>query len=192
MDYKELVAIQEKIEKYRKDLRQIISNVDEDGHRKLNPIFFLSAEVAAYKILNIWHKKMMKGEDIFDDSFSFTLGDIETMFEYREGDFSDDAVRESYEESNQLLWYDLFDYSYDMSLKTINKEIIGLYNILLIATSREGEEKEYWCINDDAEMGIIYTEAHDMIMSLEPQLLEAMLMVFEQTKIYKLHFDIFQ
>lgn len=194
LSYQESMAIQEKIVSYRDSLREIISIVDDKDCRKLNPIFFLSGEVAAYKILNIWYKQMIENKFDITNNVLLVLGEMETLLEVREKDFSDEAVESTYEEFNQILWYDLFDYHFDTSISEINYDIIGIYHMLQIANDVPIDELEDddWKINDDAEMGIIYTETHRMFMDLEPKLQDVILEVIRLTKIYKLHFDLLQ
>lgn len=195
LSYKELSAIQEKIVGYRNELRELISLVDERGHRKLNPIFFLSGEVAAYKILNIWYKQMLSNEFEVTKQVADTLNNIDCLMEARKGDFRIKEDEEDYESWSQLVWYDLFDYQYNDSVVDINKEIIK-FSWLMQAGNSIPQEKMRYCpadAEDDAEMGIIYTDTHNMFMNLEPQQLKLMVIeMMKLTKLYKLHFDIFQ
>lgn len=195
LSYKELSAIQEKIVGCRNELRELISAVDECGHRKLNPIFFLSGEVAAYKILNIWYKQMLSNEFEVTKQVTETLGNIECLMEARKGDFRIKEDEEDYEGWSQLVWYDLFDYQYNDSVVDINKEIIE-FSWLMQAGNDIPQEKMRYCpadAEDDVEMGIIYTDTHNMFMNLEPQQLKLMVIdMMKLTKLYKLHFDIFQ
>lgn len=195
LSYKELSAIQEKIVGYRNELRELISLVDERGHRKLNPIFFLSGEVAAYKILNIWYKQMLSNEFEVTKQVADTLNNIDCLMEARKGDFRIEEDEEDYESWSQLVWYDLFDYQYNDSVVDINKEIIK-FSWLMQAGNSIPQEKMRYCpadAEDDAEMGIIYTDTHNMFMNLEPQQLKLMVIeMMKLTKLYKLHFDIFQ
>ena len=195
LSYKELSAIQEKIVEYRNELRELISLVDERGHRKLNPIFFLSGEVAAYKILNIWYKQMLSNEFEVTKQVADTLNNIDCLMEARKGDFRIKEDEEDYESWSQLVWYDLFDYQYNDSVVDINKEIIK-FSWLMQAGNSIPQEKMRYCpadAEDDAEMGIIYTDTHNMFMNLEPQQLKLMVIeMMKLTKLYKLHFDIFQ
>ena len=195
LSYKELSAIQEKIVGYRNELRELISLVDERGHRKLNPIFFLSGEVAAYKILNIWYKQMLSNEFEVTKQVADTLNNIDCLMEARKGDFHIKEDEEDYESWSQLVWYDLFDYQYNDSVVDINKEIIK-FSWLMQAGNSIPQEKMRYCpadAEDDAEMGIIYTDTHNMFMNLEPQQLKLMVIeMMKLTKLYKLHFDIFQ
>lgn len=195
LSYKELSAIQEKIVGYRNELRELISLVDERGHRKLNPIFFLSGEVAAYKILNIWYKQMLSNEFEVTKQVADTLNNIDCLMEARKGDFRIKEDEEDYESWSQLVWYDLFDYQYNDSVVDINKEIIK-FSWLMQAGNSIPQEKMRYCpadAEDDTEMGIIYTDTHNMFMNLEPQQLKLMVIeMMKLTKLYKLHFDIFQ
>ena len=171
------------------------SLVDERGHRKLNPIFFLSGEVAAYKILNIWYKQMLSNEFEVTKQVADTLNNIDCLMEARKGDFRIKEDEEDYESWSQLVWYDLFDYQYNDSVVDINKEIIK-FSWLMQAGNSIPQEKMRYCpadAEDDTEMGIIYTDTHNMFMNLEPQQLKLMVIeMMKLTKLYKLHFDIFQ
>ena len=195
LSYKELTAIQEKIVGYRSELRELISEVDEKGHRKLNPIFFLSGEIAAYKIVNIWYKRMLSNEFKETKQVIDTLGNIGCLMKARKGDFRVKADEEDYEYWSQLVWYDLFDYQYNDSVVDINKEIIE-FSWLMQAANDIPEDEMKYCLadaEDDAEMGIVYTDTHNMFMNLEPQQLKLMVIeMMKLTKLYKLHFDIFQ
>lgn len=195
LSYKELSAIQEKIVGYRNGLRELISLVDERGHRKLNPIFFLSGEVAAYKILNIWYKQMLSNEFEVTKRVADTLNNIDCLMEARKGDFRIKKDEEDYESWSQLVWYDLFDYQYNDSVVDINKEIIEFSWLMQAGNGISQEEMRYCPANaeDDVEMGIIYTDTHNMFMNLEPKELKlAVIEMMKLTKLYKLHFDIFQ
>lgn len=150
LSYKELSAIQEKIVEYRNELRELISLVDERGHRKLNPIFFLSGEVAAYKILNIWYKQMLSNEFEVTKQVADTLNNIDCLMEARKGDFRIKEDEEDYESWSQLVWYDLFDYQYNDSVVDINKEIIKFSWLMQAGNSIPQEKMRYTlgCISD--------------------------------------------
>lgn len=195
LSYKELTNIQEKIVGYRNELRGLISAVDENGHRKLNPIFFLSGEIAAYKIVNIWYKQMLSNEFKATKQVIDALGNIGCLMKARKGDFRVKADEEDYEYWSQLVWYDLFDYQYNDSVVDINKEIIEFSWLMQAGNDIPQEEMRYVLADaeDDAKMGIIYTDTHNMFMNLEPpQLKQAVIEMMKSTKLYKLHFDTFQ
>lgn len=195
LSYKELSAIQKKIVGYRNELRELISLVNERGHRKLNPVFFLSGEVAAYKILNIWYKQMLSNEFEVTKQVADTLNNIDCLMEARKGDFRIKEDEEDYESWSQLVWYDLFDYQYNDSVVDINKEIIEFSWVMQAGNGISQEEMRYCTADaeDDVEMGIVYTDTHNMFMNLEPEELKlAVIEMMKLTKLYKLHFDIFQ
>lgn len=196
LSYKELTELQMKVVEFKDKLRDIISQLDERGHRKLNPIFFLSGEVAAYKLLCSWFKQMTANRFEVTKDIQIALADIESLLDVREQDFTDTSVEDWYEECSQSLWYSLFDSQFNDSIVEVNFEIIELSWVvrLLSAPSLDVAEvlTDYSAAYDDVEMGIIYTETHNMIMNLEPQKLEIALGVIDKTRIYKLHFDMFQ
>ena len=123
-----------------------------------------------------------------------TLDRIETLFEVREYDFEEAGSEESYEEFSQLLWYDLFEHQYDDAIAEINADIIGLSRIVQVLNGATLEELDSDCnmANDDIGMGIVYVETHNMIMNLEPLKREAVFEVIKKTRLYKMHFDMFQ
>ncbi|MEE0845228.1 MAG: hypothetical protein U0L71_03455 [Eggerthellaceae bacterium] len=194
LGYRKLLEIEKKIVNYKEKLQQIISYEDGKGKRKLNPIFFLGGEVAAYKVLGKWYKELLTNSFEYDDEKALILTYIENIFATREGDFSDKSTLECYEESNQLLWYYIFDDQYNQSVTDINYEIQFLANLLTLFPDTPYEELKYTDIYvyDDAAAGELYTETHQMIMGLPQDEFQLVLEVISGTQIYKYHFDVFQ
>ena len=65
ISFKDIIRYQKRIVELKDIIRGIIS-FDENGCRKIKPEHFLSGEVAAYKFLNSWVKRMTKGETVID------------------------------------------------------------------------------------------------------------------------------
>lgn len=198
LDYSDIMALQEKVANYREQLRCIISTDDENGHRKLNPIFFLSGEIAAYKLLCQWYKSMLRNEDFITKDVVQSLQSIEALLDYRTDEFSIDEVEEGYETHSQLLWYELFQSQYDDSIVALNKEIIQLFFILQLFREAVFGDKPFYdeIYEDEAEndafMGEVYSLTHAMIMKLPQNCITAALEMTKNSKLYKLHFDMFQ
>ena len=198
LSYKEINEIQEKIVKLREKVRDSVSYLDANNHRKLNFRYFLSGEVAAYKILNRWHKQMQTREYEPNKENLQTLKEIEILIEYSAKDFEDEEIVDGYEEFNQLLWYNVFSNEFK-NKKTIeiNIEIIQIFEMVDLISSelniyrKYPIEIEYSWANDTIEMGGVYAELHKRIMKLPKEMYEVISKVFSETEIMKIHFNLF-
>lgn len=197
MNYLELKKAQERIATLEKQLKEKISFIDENGNRKLNPYYFLSAEVAAYKLISSWVKKMQRWEDFIDD-------DVLQLLELIEG-----LIDESYED------YDSYEADYSMTLwyelsKTYKGEAVANFNaeIFVIASLAEVAqgtlpENTLICTVSDEELtdanwaSYAYSVAHDYLISLSKEQLEEFArsgfgINASKGELYKLHFNLFE
>lgn len=196
MDYLETIEIQEQIIGYKEILKERISYVDEKGRRKLDPYYFLSAEVAAYKLLIIWEEKLQSDLEAIDDDVTDLLDLIEML------------VNESYEdyqiyeaEINMPLWHELCLGFGGEALAAFNAEIIVLASLIESKQGTDLNDTLICSINDEELTdpdfaSYAYSIVHDYLISLSSEQLEQ----FAETgfglnsskgELYKLHFNLF-
>lgn len=197
MNYLEQIRIQEKIARYKDQIRDKISYVDECGNRKLNSYYFLSAEVAAYKLLNNWNKRMLRGEDVISDEVKYLLTLIESLLSEEYEDYSEYEA-----EISMPLWYRLISGAEGESYFEFNKEV---FIVASMAEMSHGTELEstlaatvnYDDLGDPNIVSYAYSLAHDYLISMKTDAFE----VFAKQglgkdlgkgELYKFHFNLFQ
>ena len=196
MDYLEMMDIQERIIDYEKRLKDRISYIDDQGNRKLDPYYFLSAEVAAYKLLRSWKKKLDDDLDVLDDHVSDLLDLIKQLV---------DESYESYEsyeaEISMPLWYELAKEYSDNAFSSINAEIVVMAS--LIETKQGIDPRETMIVTmsdedltDPNSVSYAYSIVHDYLISLSKEKLEEFAEIgfglnAQQGNLYKLHFNLF-
>ena len=196
MDYLEIMETQERIISYKNRLRDRISTVDDAGNRKLNPYYFLSAEVAAYKLLCSWEKQIKESVDFFDDANRELLDTIEILIDESYQDY------ETYEaEISMPLWFELSkDFEGD-ALRAFNAEIILVASLI---ESKQGTDpsETLICSMSDEELtdpniaSYAYSIVHDYLISLSKETLEKFAaggfgMNSDKGELFKLHFNLF-
>lgn len=186
----ELRDAQQKIIDYKKQVESIISYRDERGRKLIKPEHFLSGEIAAYKFLNSWEKRMLNGEDFLDAKALELLNDIEHLLYWSEQDFSDIETIQGYEEFSMSIWVELMTEKASDAQSDFNFELV---KIAAVAEALRGtSEKEndflhvaYEDLLDGLFMGYTYSVAHEWLMSL-PR--EKYVEIIEGSELHKFHF----
>lgn len=197
MDYLELLEAQERIVSFHERLRDRISYVDESGYRKLDRYYFLSAEVAAYKLLDNWLKAMDRGSEEIDDKIRNLLDLIETLLEESYEDF------ETYEaEISMPLWSCLTEGFEGEALLNFNLEVFLVASLAEVAKGTPVEECLFTTMSDDdlkdpTLISYAYSLAHDYLISFSDESLEEFAegglgVNSAKGELYKLHFNLFQ
>ena len=196
IDYLEIMETQERIIDYKNRLRDRISIADDAGNRKLNPYYFLSAEVAAYKLLCSWEKQARESIDFVDEGIRDLLDTIEMLIDESYEDF------ETYEaEISMPLWYELSKSFEGEALTAFNAEIILVASLI---ESKQGTDpsETLICTMSDEELtdpnlaSYAYSIVHDYLISLSKEKLEKFAaegfgLNSDKGELYKLHFNLF-
>ncbi len=197
MDYLELLETQEKIVSYHKRLRNKISYVDENGCRKLSSYYFLSAEVAAYKLLDNWLKAMDSDLDEPDDEIIHLIDLIESLLEEDYEDF------DAYEADLSMpLWYHLTKEFEGEAFLNFNLELFLVASMAEVAKGMPVEECLFVAMDtsdlkDPNMVSYAYSLAHDYLISFSNERLEEFALDGyginpAKSELYKLHFNLFQ
>ncbi|MCI8450917.1 MAG: hypothetical protein HFJ74_00045 [Eggerthellaceae bacterium] len=202
MSFMQLRDLQHRIIENKAILSSRIGYVDEHGHRKLDPKFFLSGEVAAYKLLNTWEKAMMRGDNSLASNVQETLEQIEALCQYSQQDFANPIVLHDYERLSAELWMKLFDVvGIDDSMHDINVSIGIMSALFQYDHEIPVEELEYIEGIDKAEytdsvrLARAYSHAHRWFMEARREEVEQMMAIFRHMHgkdLHKIHFDLFQ
>lgn len=198
MNYSELMKIQSSIIEDKKHLKNIISSIDANGNRKLDSRYFLSAEVAAYKILQTLEKRMIEGNEIPED-INDTLQIID---EVTKGEYATDY--DYYEtECNMQLWEIVLKEEQGTALHNLNVEIITMASLAEVQKGYESPENSLIAriseeeVDDPKVLTYAYSIVHDWLMSLSEDESERIVnsgfgINANGSYLYKLHFNIFQ
>lgn len=197
MNYLEQVRIQEKIASFRDQLREKISYLDDCGNRKLCSYYFLSAEVAAYKLLNSWNKRMLSGEDVIDDEVKYLLDLIEALINEEYEDYSE------YEsEISMPLWYRLISGAEGDSYIQFNREVFIVASMAEMSKGTDLKDTlaatiNYFDLEDPNIVSYAYSLAHDYLISMDNESFETFAKQgfgkdLGKGELYKFHFNLFQ
>ena len=197
MNYLEQVRIQEKIASFKDQLREKISYLDECGNRKLNSYYFLSAEVAAYKLLSSWNKRMLSGEDVIDDEVKYLLDLIEALINEEYEDYSE------YEsEISMPLWYRLISGAEGDSYIEFNREVFIVASMAEMSKGTDLNDTlaatiNYYDLEDPNIVSYAYSLAHDFLISMDNEAFETFAKQgfgkdLGKGELYKFHFNLFQ
>ena len=191
--YRKVIEYQNRIVELKETIETVISYVDDDGCRKIKPEHFLSGEIAAYKFLSSWVKRMIKGETVIDAEVIRVIGDIENLLYWSKGgDFSDQEAIIEYEVLNTILWIDLLSNKELAPSFEFNNIIVGLAAISLMEKGVPDEMNHYMIYDyedllDGSAIGEAYSVAHEWILSKPRELL---LELMNKTEIHRFHFNI--
>lgn len=197
MNYLEQVRIQEKIASFKDQLREKISYLDECGNRKLNSYYFLSAEVAAYKLLSSWNKRMLSGEDVIDDEVKYLLDLIEALINEEYEDYSE------YEsEISMPLWYRLISGAEGDSYIQFNREVFVVASMAEMSKGTDLKDTlaatiNYYDLEDPNIVSYAYSLSHDFLISMDNEAFETFAKQgfgkdLRKGELYKFHFNLFQ
>lgn len=197
MDYLELLEAQERIVTYHHELKEMISYIDDGGKRKLDRHYFLSAEVAAYKLLDLWLRKINKGEEVIDEETHELLDLIDRLIRKDYEDF------DTYEADLSMpLWGYLSKGFKSEALQNFNLEVYLVASLAEIANGTKIEDSLFVAMNDadlkDPEfMAYAYSLAHDYLISFPNERLEEFAkegfgICPSNSELYKFHFNLFQ
>lgn len=196
MDYLVKMKAQKQIKQYQEILRDRISTVDSEGNRKLNSRYFLSGEVAAYKILSSWIKRMYQGEDVVDENIETLLACITNIVYESYLNF------EEYEENSFYCWKELMLSFGNESLRDFNRILFALSTLAELESGAEIDDVLINGINEtdllDAGLtAYAYTVAHDYLISKSDEELQRFAesgfgINGHENDLYKLHFNLFQ
>lgn len=198
MDYLELTTIQQRIIDLEELFKGRISYLDENGHRKLNSYYFLSAETAAYKLLSSWVKRMRTGEDFIDESIIALVDRIQWLADAEYGEDYDEYEAEY----NMELWSALLDGEEGLAYRNFNMEVFVIASLAEVFQGHETEETCLICTigEDDKSNPVIlsyaYAVAHDWVMQMPDDERERFAQkgygINTDSDLYKLHFNLFQ
>lgn len=197
MDYLELLETQERIVAYHQELKDRISYIDSNGNRKLDRYYFLSAEVAAYKLLDLWMKAMNRGQDNIDDEARDLLALIERVLMEDYEDF------ETYETDLSMpLWSYLSEGFESDALHNFNLEVFLVASLAEMAKGTRAEDCLFVTTNDaDLKdpnfISYAYSLAHDYLITFSNERLEEFAakgfgICPANGELYKFHFNLFQ
>lgn len=197
MKYLELIAIEKRMYSNREYLKELISYIDENGYRKLDPYYYLSAEVAAYKLLCYWIKHFDLDNEVIDDK------QLEAL------DFIDTLINKGYKEDYEYYESELNVYLWHMLLQTIDSKVayeihIELFCIAHYIEIGQGTPKDETAfmlaepqdLSDANQVSYVYSIVHDYLFSLSHEerieFVENGLGLSERNQeLYKLHFGLF-
>lgn len=196
MDYLEMMEIQERIIGYKKSLKERISYVDAKGNRKLNPYYFLSAEVAAYKLLSTWEEQIKTDPEAVNDGIIELLDLIEML------------VKESYKDYqiyeadiSMPLWFELSKGFGGEALAAFNAEVIVMASLIESVRGAEPNQTLICSMNDEELTdpnlaSYAYSIVHDYLISLSREELKAFAdtgfgLNASKGELHKLHFNLF-
>lgn len=197
MDYLQAMEIQEQIIYLEKSLKEKISYIDDKGNRKLDPYYFLSAEVAAYKLLSTWHKRMQTDLEAISEEVAELLDLIKMLVDESYEDY------QTYEADISMdLWYQLAKNFSGDALVSFNAEIIVLASYVESLSEIDPSETLI-CKMSDEELtdpnlaSYAYSIVHNYLISLSRENLESFAeMGFglnaSKGELHKLHFNLFQ
>lgn len=199
LSFRELRHTQQKIMDYKNLIADKIGLINDSGKRVLNPRFFLSGEVAAYKFLCYWEKKMEQGEDFIDAKVLGLMEDIKWMLYWADQDFAEEDTLIEYEGCNTSLWIDLLAGKSNEARRKIDRDIVAIAALSEFSKGKEDEETNDFLrleeedFDDHISMGYAYGTAHEWLMTLEPEMVERLFTeVLGESELYKLHFHLFQ
>lgn len=196
MDYLEMMEIQERIIGYKKSLKERISYVDAKGNRKLDPYYFLSAEVAAYKLLSTWEEQIKDDPEAVNDGIIELLDLIETLVNENYEDY------QSYEADISMpLWFELSKGFDGEALAAFNAEVIVMASLIENMQGSEPNQTLICSMNDDdlTDPNIAsyaYSIVHDYLIGQSKEKLEQFAetgfgMNSSKGELFKLHFNLF-
>ena len=196
MDYLEMMEIQERIIGYKKSLKERISYVDAKGNRKLDPYYFLSAEVAAYKLLSTWEEQIKNDPEAVNDGIIELLSLIEMLVNESYEDY------QSYEADISMpLWFELSKEFGGEALAAFNAEVIVMASLIESVQGAEPNQTLICSMNDedltDPNLAsYAYSIVHDYLINLSREKLEEFAnkgfgMGSNRGELYKLHFNLF-
>lgn len=192
ISFKDIIKYQNKIVELKDVIKDIIS-FNENGCRKIKPEHFLSGEVAAYKFLNSWVKRMTKGEFIIDADVIRVLNDIDNLVYWStKGDFSKEGIINTYEEYSTMIWMDLLSEKDIAPSIEFNAQIVAIAALSLMEKGIPDEMNhyliyEYQDLLDGSAIGEAYSVAHEWLLSKPRYWLNQFM---EDTEIYRYHFDV--
>ena len=191
--FREQIKAQQKIVDLKSRVEEIIGYTDSNGNRKIKPEQFLSGEVAAYKFLNSWIKRMEKGETVIDSDVIRILGDIENLVYWStEGDFLQTDTVNVYEEYSTLIWMELLSNKDIAPSIEFNAQMVAIAALSLMDKGIPDEMNhyliyEYQDLLDGSAVGEAYSVAHEWLLSKPREWLNEFM---EDTEIYRYHFNI--
>ena len=184
MDYLEQMRALQRVEDYKAALRDKIS-VSEGTARKLNPYYFLSAEVAGYKLLTHWDK-------VPQEDTSTLLDVIERLVNEDYADFDEYET-----EISMPLWEALTRGYEGAAYADLNNEV---FLVATIAELKNGTPPDSTLgalmvgndLIDPLMVSYAYSLAHDFLISQGPQFLERFAeMGIATPNLHRLHFKLF-
>ena len=199
MDYLKLIDIQQQVIELESTFKERISYLDENGNRKLDSYYFLSAETAAYKLLSSWVKRMRADEDFIDESIEKLVDRIQWLADAEYGEDFD--IYES--EYNMELWEAVLTGEDGIAYQNFNME---LFIVASLAEVELGYETEETCLIttigeadklDPVILSYAYATAHDWIMRMPAErrdkfAREGFGLNAKDSDLFKLHFNLFQ
>lgn len=197
MDYLRLLETQEKIVSYHERLKAKISYLDKNGYRKLNSYYFLSAEVAAYKLLDNWLTAMDRGQDQENGEICDFLELIERVID------EDYDSYETYEADLSMpLWSYLTKGLEGEALLNFNMELFIVASLAEVANGTSVDNcllvsMDTSDLKDPNLISYAYSLAHDYLISFSNERLEEFAkngfgISTMKGDLYKLHFNLFQ
>lgn len=191
--YKEVRENQERIVKYKREIENIIGYIDENGSRKIKPEHFLSGEVAAYKFLVSWDKRMRQGEQVITKKVIEILDTIECIIHWSsKGDFVKQETIDNYEALSTDLWIDLLEDRNNAPSYEFNSLVIAIAATSLAEKGVSDSDNDYLNYDyndmlDGLALGEAFSIAHEWLLS-KPR--DIYVKLVEDTELYKFHFNL--
>ena len=184
MDYLEHMRALQLVQDYKQALQDRISTV-EGTARRLRPYYFLSAEVAAYKLLTMWDR-------VPQEDAPYLLHLIGRLVE---GDYADFQEYES--DISMPLWEALASGYAGEAYANLNLEVFMVATVAELASGMPAESTlaatmDSSDLRDPVQVSYAYSMAHDYLISQGPQALESFAENGLETPcIHRLHFKLF-
>lgn len=189
--FQEQTDAQQRIIDYKAEITRIISYSDKNGHRKIKPEHFLSGEVAAYKLLSSWEKRMIQGESIIDTKVLEILDDVEILIDRStQGDFLSDEAVFDYEFASTGLWMALLSNKDLMPDCEFNRSLVALAAVIEKETGISDEDNQFLKYEgadliDGRAIAVAYSTVHQWLME---QSQEQVVQWMEETGLHRSHF----
>ena len=193
ISYRDIKENQERIVEYKRVIESIIGFTDENGYRKIKPEHFLSGEVAAYKFLVSWEKRMRQGEQVITKKVIEILDTIECIIHWScKGDFEKQETIDNYEALSTDIWIDLLNDKDNTPSYEFNCLVIAIAATSLAEKGVSDSDNDYLNYDyndmlDGLALGEAFSIAHEWLLS-KPR--DFYTKLIQDTELYKFHFNL--
>ena len=189
--FQEQTQAQQRIVDYKAEITNIISDSDENGHRKIKPEHFLSGEVAAYKLLGSWERRMKQGETVVNSKVLEILDDVAILIDRStQGGFATDEAVFDYEYASTGIWMELLSSKDLMPDFEFHRSLVALAAIAEKTQGVADDDNQFLKFEgadliDGHAMAAAYSTVHQWLME-QPQ--EQVTLWMEKTGLHRSHF----